>query len=235
MFVAFVLAYTGINPLGVASVDTKITFLHGLDLEDISHLGLFAFPVDKFIKNTRLLKEVNTVDGGGLTSKLSANRRLFMSKTGSLALPDGYHIFIKPDKFPADVMLAFVLSSSSRGEVREQKVKRLYSAYMDILMHGVTGNFRSILVPVLGVDERNYDSSVVLFALFSALTDITKTVNSVKEFCIFARTRKEEEIISRSFNSMSSAFGVETWYLRETGDFSTTDNLSVVVDGKIYK
>lgn len=210
-------------------MDTKVSVLMGDGLNHVRNVDALVIPADNMlnIKVSKIGKEVNKIDGGNLSTRLNDLRRNFTMNTGSITYPDTSCIAIEPDKFPAKYLFISVVPLVSKSDSRDVKVEGLYKAYVNILTLAIKHKCKNILLPVLGVENKEYDVSILMYALLSALTDFVKATSFIKEICIITRNKSEKEMVLKWFDSVSRSFGLEAWCVRNSFDMNENNLKSI--------
>lgn len=210
-------------------METRVSLLEGEGIAFVKNVDALVLPVDRMLnlRASRSGKELNEADGGSLATRLNDLRRVFSFNTGSITYPETSAIFLTPQEFSCTYFLVSVIPTPSRGASREEKVKGLYSCYFNLFSMAVANNCRSMALPVLGADTKGYDSSILMFALFTSISDFQKTSNFLREICLVTRGKEESERVAGWFNTLAITFGLDFWYKRESFDFSE-DNLTLV-------
>lgn len=198
-------------------MDTKVSVLSYSDLSKIKNIDALVIPVDKMlsVRGTKLGKEVNELEGSDLSTRLRNIRRSFTANTGSITIPESTCIPIKPYKISSSLILATVSPNVVNGMNREDKVRGLYRSYLNIFLQAVQSNCKKIVIPVLGLGNKAYDSTIVMFALISSIVDFIRTSSELLEICIIARGSEEKDVI-KLFDSVSVSFGLDVWYIRSS-------------------
>lgn len=216
----------------------KLSITSGVKLNAISNLDAFILPTDSILglKRYKLTKEMNAIEGGLLSARLSDLRRKHTYNTGYVGFPDASCVTLPSLNFGGRLLVASVIPEETLNVLtREQKVKLLYTAYMTAFRTISDQGFRTILTPLLGQSLKGYDTPMLLFALLSAVSDFLKTSLTTREISIFCRTLEEEKTLVSWFDSQTRIFGIDFWYLRDDGDYGNERKLKLVANRIILR
>lgn len=169
-------------------------------------------------KVTKAGKTVSDIEGSNLVTRLNNIRRVFTSQFGSITYPESSCVYLEAEKVSSRYLIFPVVPSGVQKVPKRQRVGMLYTLYQNVFNLAVGLNCKKIAIPVLGKDTKAYDSSVVVLALMSAVTDFIASSDYFDEICFVPKDKEEESRLIVCFDSLSRTFGMGAWYMRKSHD-----------------
>jgi O-acetyl-ADP-ribose deacetylase (regulator of RNase III) len=199
-------------------MNTKISVLGSKGSSLVINADALVIPYDSLsdLKTAQEGKNLSSISNDDLLSNLNILDSNFTVISSNKEYKESPCLVIDKHKSTNDLIFLSVQPSLQGGETRETLIDGLRLSYLNILSTAINNDCKNIVIPLLGIGNKAYDTTMIMLALISVITDFVKEVSSLEEICIVTRGTDEDYTVLRWMETSAKDFGLQVWYIRKS-------------------